>query len=66
MAESARRLFTTDETAHRINVGQTKMFELIRTGEIESVKIGRARRIPAEAVEAYIQRLRAVSGGDAA
>jgi hypothetical protein len=46
------------------------MFELIARGEIESVKIGRLRKIPADALAAYVERLRAgasvAAGGDAA
>jgi excisionase family DNA binding protein len=33
------------------------MFKLIRTGEIESVQIGRLRRIPASEIQNYAARL---------
>ena len=44
-------LLTPDETAQVLSLGRTKMFELIITGQIESVKIGkcrasRSRRLP--------------------
>jgi hypothetical protein len=35
------------------------MFALIASGEIESVLIGRSRRVPGDALEVYVQRLRA-------
>jgi excisionase family DNA binding protein len=38
-------------------VGRTKLFELVATGELRSVKIGRRRFIPVEAVREYVSRL---------
>jgi excisionase family DNA binding protein len=34
------------------------MFHLIATGQIESVKIGKLRKIPAAALDEYVDRLR--------
>jgi excisionase family DNA binding protein len=51
-------LLTPDETAQALGLGRTKMFELIITGQIESVKIGKCRRIPVEAIAAFTARLR--------
>jgi hypothetical protein len=33
------------------------MFALLKSGEVESVLIGRARRVPRAAIEAYTARL---------
>ena len=52
-------LHSPEETARLLGVGRSQVFELIGRGEIESVKIGRLRRIPRDAVDAYIKRLRA-------
>lgn len=52
-------LLTPERAAERLEIGRTKVFELIAAGELESVKIGRARRIPAVALAAYVDRLRA-------
>jgi excisionase family DNA binding protein len=52
-------LLTVERAAERLDIGRTRVFELIAEGEIESVKIGRARRIPADALTAYVNRLRA-------
>lgn len=41
---------TVEEAARRLMIGRTTMYALIRDGEIESIPIGRARRVPAEAV----------------
>lgn len=54
-----RLLLAPERAAERLDLGRTKIFELIATGELESVKIGRARRIPEEALVAYVARLRA-------
>jgi excisionase family DNA binding protein len=52
-----RVLLTAEEAAERLGIGRTLMYQLIRTGEVESVLIGRLRRIPASAVDEYAQRL---------
>jgi len=51
-------LLAPERAAERLDIGRTKVFELIATGELESVRIGRARRIPLAALEAYVDRLR--------
>lgn len=53
-----RLLLTVEEAAQRLGVGRTTMYALIGKGEIESVPIGRLRRIPAECLTEYIQSLR--------
>jgi excisionase family DNA binding protein len=59
-------LHAPEEAAGLLTIGRSQLFELIARGEIESVKIGRLRRIPHDALTAYIQRLRAGSGDAAA
>ncbi len=49
-----------DERATRTklgNTGRTKLYELTRAGEIRSVKIGRRRFWPDDAIEEFIQSL---------
>lgn len=53
----ARVLLTVEETAERLHIGKTKTYALVKAGEIESVLIGRLRRIHVDAVEAYAARL---------
>jgi excisionase family DNA binding protein len=38
-------------------LGRTKVYELISSGELRTVKIGRRRFVPATAVEEYVARL---------
>ncbi|WP_369183666.1 helix-turn-helix domain-containing protein [Streptomyces sp. Y1] len=46
---------TVEEAARRLSIGRTTMYALIRDGEIETIPIGRARRVPAEAVANYVR-----------
>ncbi len=55
-------LYKPGPAAEVLGIGQSKLFELIAAGEIETVRIGRARRIPAQALEDYVARLRASAG----
>ena len=56
-------LLTADEAAEIVGVGKTKMYELIRVGAVDSVRIGRCRRIPHNALAAFVERLRVESSG---
>lgn len=59
-------LLTVEAAADRLSVGRTTLFELISSGAVASVKIGRARRIPASALDEYVRRLTAEQVGAAA
>ncbi len=39
-------------------VGRSKLYELLKTGQLESVTIGRRRLIPADALADYVEGLR--------
>jgi excisionase family DNA binding protein len=45
---------TVAEAARRIGISRTKLYEYVASGEIPSVKIGRLRRIPADAVAEFL------------
>lgn len=57
-------LLRPKEAAELIGIGRTKVFELMRTGQLESVRIGSSRRIPAFALLDYVERLRATADED--
>lgn len=60
MTKGEQALLHTPESAGRaLNLGRTTIFELMATGQLESVKIGRSRRIPHDALVAYVTRIRA-------
>lgn len=52
-------LYKPEAAASALGIGRSKFFELVAAGEIETVQIGRSRRIPAEALTTYVDRLRA-------
>lgn len=52
-----RLLLTVEEAADALRIGRSKVFDLIRCGELDSVKIGRLRRVPEDAVHTFMRRL---------
>ena len=44
-----------EDVARYLDIGMTKAYELIYSGQIRSVKVGRVYRIPITAVEEYIK-----------
>ena len=55
-------LLTPEEAAEVLAVGRTTVYYLMQSGDLESVRIGRSRRIACEAVERYVTDL--ASGGE--
>lgn len=53
-----KRLLTIDEAAQRLGIGRSHAYVYVLRGELESVKLGRSRRIPAEAVDEFVRKLR--------
>ncbi|AQU67823.1 helix-turn-helix domain-containing protein [Streptomyces niveus] len=47
---------TVEEAARRLSVGRTTMYALIRDGAVQTVPIGRARRVPVQALSEYLGR----------
>jgi excisionase family DNA binding protein len=54
-----RLLLTVEEAAERIGICRSNMFKLIRRGEIQSVRVGRLRRVTPDALEDFVRRLSA-------
>lgn len=61
---TSKLLYTTEEAGSLLGIGRTRMFRMMEAGEIGSVKIGKSRRIPAAALDAYVARLVADHGTD--
>ncbi|WP_238422705.1 excisionase family DNA-binding protein [Gordonia sp. 'Campus'] len=53
------RLLKPAEAFGRLSVGNSKGYELLKSGELRSVKIGSARRIPEDAISEFIARAEA-------
>ncbi len=51
-------LLTPTEAATALGIGRSKVYELMQTGQLQSVHIGACRRIPAAELEALVVRLR--------
>lgn len=52
-----RMLLRVTEAADQLSVSRAKVYELIRSGELASVRIVGARRIRVRDLEAFVSRL---------
>jgi excisionase family DNA binding protein len=50
-------LLTVPEAAAALAISRSKLYELLAAGSIRSVRIDSSRRIPVEALEAYVAGL---------
>ena len=57
MSTASHTLLSVEAAAAQLSIGRTTMYGLLKTGEVGSVRIGRLRRIPTEALTAYTNRL---------
>ncbi len=55
-ASNSPELLTVQQTAERLNVPRSAAYMLIMSKQLSSIKIGRLRRVPLEAIEAFIAR----------
>ena len=56
-------LLTPEQAANRLALSRTRVYQLISTGELPSLKIGRARRIVAADLGAWVSnQLEALDG----
>jgi len=49
-----------NDAARMIGIGRTKLYELISSGELETVKIGKATRVTTASLYKLVERRRAV------
>lgn len=54
-----RLMLTPEEAADVLAIGRTKVYQLIQNSELESVKIGRSRRVPADSLVEFVSHLKA-------
>ena len=50
-------LYTPEEAAEALRLGRSKVYDLMRTGALRSVKIGGSRRIPVAALRLFVDSL---------
>lgn len=54
-------LYRVDEAAEALRISRSVIYELIRSSQLRTVKVGRRRLVPVEALEEYVTSL---SGDD--
>jgi excisionase family DNA binding protein len=58
-----RLLLTVSEAAQRLGIGRSLLYELLAEGQVESIHVGRLRRIPVDALADFIDRERPHQAG---
>jgi excisionase family DNA binding protein len=56
-AAPGAKLYTVAEVAMMMRISESKVWQLVRSGELTSVKIGWSRRVVAASVDVYIKKL---------
>jgi excisionase family DNA binding protein len=51
-------LFTIDEAAARLRVSRWSLYNLIRSGQLRTIKIGRRRLVPIDALTECLEHLK--------
>jgi excisionase family DNA binding protein len=51
--------YSIEEAKALVPIGRTKYFELIASGQLESITVGRRRLITAESLRRFVERLAA-------
>jgi excisionase family DNA binding protein len=49
--------YTVEQVAEMLNVGRDKVYYLLRTGQLRSIKIGKLRRITSQHLAEFISTL---------
>ena len=49
--------YTVEQVAEKLQVGRDKIYFLLRTGQLRSIKIGKLRRITEEQLNEFISSL---------
>lgn len=59
MTDQEALLLTVEQAARQLGLGRSHMYELLMAQRVRSVKIGRCRRVPAQALQQFIADLQA-------
>lgn len=60
-----RLLLTPEEASYQLRLSRAYVYELLASGELESITCGRSRRIPAEALTDFVESRRRVAKAEA-
>lgn len=58
-----RVLYRIDEAAELLSVSKSRVYELVRSGQLRTVKVGKSHRVPARSLDEYVARLLRGSAG---
>ena len=64
MSKNSKLLVTVGEAAELLSLGRSLTYQLVMRGQIPSLKVGRARRVPVSALELFISERLAAEAGD--
>ena len=54
---AGKRLLSVEEARHALGLGRTKFYDLIKSGELNTVKVGRLRKVTPEAIDGFVASL---------
>jgi excisionase family DNA binding protein len=57
METDCELLLSPTEAARRLSLGRTRLYQLLGSGELASVQVGKLRRIPTRALRDYVDGL---------
>jgi excisionase family DNA binding protein len=52
---NSKLAYTVEEAAKLLSISRSRMYELIQAGTIQSIKIGRSRRITEQQLRAFLR-----------
>jgi excisionase family DNA binding protein len=55
-SDGRRLAVRVSEAARMLDIGRSKAYELIRTGDLPSIRVGKTVRVPVDALEAWVSR----------
>jgi excisionase family DNA binding protein len=61
---STKMLLTPAEAADYLSIGRSTTYRMIRSGELPSISIGRAVRVPVKALDEWVERQQAERGSN--
>ncbi len=56
-ADPACLLLTVEQAAYRLGIGRSTAYQLISTGQLTSIRIGHLRRVPVDALAAFVDSM---------
>lgn len=54
---ASKLLYDVEEVVHLVGIGRSKLYQYLLSGELRSLKLGRRRKVPADAIPEFITRL---------